>query len=112
MVRINLVLSIFKNHFLWRLFLLTASIFLIPVFLGSITHETGSSTIYPLIIPVVGSIAIILFFSKINQTKVIAILTFIFFFIGVGTQQGSFINYTSLGLAICLLFFNAIRPWS
>lgn len=91
---------------------LAVAYYSIPFFMGAITHDTGHSSFYPLIIPVLGSIALILVLSRFGKQKLLIWLPFIFIVIAFQVKQGSFFNYTLIGLAMCMLFFNAIRPWN
>ena len=95
-----------------RAVFLALAYYLIPLFLGAITYKTGGSGIYPLIIPILGSIALILILSRFGKEKLLKWLPFIFLIVSFQLEQGSFANYTLIGLAQCLFFFNAIRPWN
>ncbi|RLA84251.1 MAG: hypothetical protein DRG78_01960 [Epsilonproteobacteria bacterium] len=94
-----------------RAMFLVVSFYMVIIFLAAITHDTGNSSIYPFIIPIIGSIGIILFLQKTNYAKWINYLPLIFIVIGFSITQGTFINYTIIGLSMFMLFFNAIRPW-
>jgi len=106
--------NMFFNAFLWRAISIGFAWLGFLLFLGSTTHETGSSTIYPMVIPIVGSIATILFLSKRVKNIWILVLGFSCIVYSMAMQQesnGTFIHYTITGLGTFILFFNALRPW-
>jgi hypothetical protein len=91
---------------------LAVAYYSIPFFMGAITHDTGHSSFNILIIPVLGSIALILALSRVGKEKLLRWLPFIFIAIAISLKYGSFLNSTLIGLAMCMSFFNAIRPWN
>jgi hypothetical protein len=76
-----------------RVFFLVSSGMLMPLLFGSITYETGGSSIYPLVISILGSIAIILFLSRLGKETWLKALPFVFFVVAFAFPQGSFMNY-------------------
>jgi uncharacterized membrane protein YhhN len=82
-------------------------------FIPSVAHETGSSSFFPMIIPIVGAIAINLFLPKLGKENLVLPL-------GVGTlligaiffEYGGFVNYTAIGLSAFIIFFHGLRPWN
>jgi len=111
---IDMAKTMFGHPLLWRVISIGFAGLGFLLFLGSITHETGSSSIYPTVIPVVGAIAIILFLAKRDRNMLIQILGFSCIIYSMGMQQesnGTFIHYTITGLGVFILFFNALRPW-
>ena len=95
-----------------RIIFIFTGVYMIPFFLGSVTFETGQSSIYPFFVPIVGAIAIILYLVKIDKEVWIKVIPYIFIFVGLMATQGTFVSYTFLGLAIFILFLNSIRPWN
>lgn len=108
---VALLFSLFANHLIWRVINLLTALFGYILFMSSITFENGNSTVYPLIIPVIGSIAIIIYLAKINKNLWIQLIGYFGISTFVLTPQGTFLNYTIVGLATLILFFNALRPW-
>jgi uncharacterized membrane protein len=99
----------------WRLINLPLIVMGFIFFLTSIAKETGSSSFFPFIIPIVGSILIIVFLSRIHKDVWIQYLGYLFMFISLVVMIediGSFLHYTFLGLGTFILFFNTLRPWS
>jgi len=95
-----------------RIVFLAMSAILVPVFLTALTLETGGSSIYPLIIPVLGSIALIVFLSRQGKELWLKFLPFVLLLLSFAFSQGSFMNYTLVGLALFMALFNALRPWN
>lgn len=109
---IEMLRDMLSNRIMWRIFNLFYAGLFIGVFLGSITHETGGSSIYPFVLPIVGSIALILYFSKIARGIWIQIIGyFVLIYAFSLCEVGTFTHYTLLGLGVFTLFFNALRPW-
>jgi hypothetical protein len=107
-----LLKGIKKMGIINRIIYLGASWVVLFLFLGSVTEETGGAGVYPLVIPILGSIALILYLSKKGKENLAQGLPFIFIIVSFGFNQGEFINYTLIGLGMFMFFFNAIRPWN
>ena len=111
-INVNFVEEGISMGLILRGIFLLVAYYSIPFFMGAITHDTGHSSFYPLIIPVLGSMALILLLSRLGKQKLLIWLPFLFIVLAIALQYGSFLNYTFIGLAMCMLFFNAIRPWN
>lgn len=82
-------------------------------FIWSVTHETGVASFYPLVIPIVGAIAINIILPKIGKSDKVKYVALVVFLAGlVFAPYGTFINYEAIGLTCFTLFFHAIRPWN
>lgn len=108
---IFLLLSLLANHLIWRAINLLTAGFGFMLFMSSISFENDSSSVYPLIIPVIGSIMIVMYLGKLNKNLWIQLIGYFGISLFVVIPQGDFLNYTIVGLSAFILFFNALRPW-
>ncbi len=92
------------------LFLATSLILFMPLFFGAITHETGGSSIYPFVIPIIGSIIIITLLLRKKSGYWLILISTLLSAVGMQQEQGSFLNYTLLGLGFFTLLFGCVVP--
>ncbi len=81
------------------------------LFLSSATLKTGGVNFDIFIIPILVSLAVIFYATKINEARYIPLVAFVFLIFGLVNLQGEFLHTNLMGASTMTLFFHALWKW-